>query len=95
MVGATGEPGRSTGSRGPRPNRATSSLRDRDIATAIGRLDRYLCRIKRALKNRELSVALSDTAELSEIARRLWVRLELKLNPERGIGKERAPTVKE
>jgi hypothetical protein len=44
---------------------------DRDIATAIGRLDRYLCRIKRALKNRELSVALSDTAELSEIARRL------------------------
>jgi hypothetical protein len=70
---------------------------DKDIATAIGRLDRYLYRIKRALKNRELSVALSDTAELSEIARRLWVRLELKLNPEkpRGIGKERAPTVKE
>jgi integrase len=40
---------------------------DRDIATAIGRLDRYLFRIKRALKNRELSVALSDTADFPKL----------------------------
>jgi hypothetical protein len=49
---------------------------DRDIATSLGRLDRYLFRVKRALRNGDLVVALSDTAELAEIARRLWVRLE-------------------
>jgi hypothetical protein len=53
---------------------------DKDISTALGRLDRYLFRVKRAIKNRELSVALSDVAELSEIARRLWIRLESALN---------------
>lgn len=49
---------------------------DKDIATAIGRLDRYLFRVKRAIRNRELGVALSDTAELAEISRRLWTKLE-------------------
>jgi hypothetical protein len=48
----------------------------KDIATALGRLDRYLCRVKRAIRAGELFVALSDSAELSEIARRLYVRLE-------------------
>lgn len=49
---------------------------DKDIATALGRLDRYLFRVKRAVRNGELPVALADTAELAEIVRRLWTRLE-------------------
>jgi hypothetical protein len=49
---------------------------DKDIATALGRLDRYLFRVKRALRTGELAVALADTAELTEISRRLWTRLE-------------------
>jgi hypothetical protein len=55
---------------------------DRNVATALGRLDRYLFRVKRAIRNGELVVALADTAELSEIARRLWVRLEKTLKAE-------------
>jgi hypothetical protein len=49
---------------------------DKQCATAIGRLDRYLFRIKRALRNDELIIALSDSAELSEIARRLWHHIQ-------------------
>jgi hypothetical protein len=49
---------------------------DRDIATALGRLDRYLFRIKRAIRQDDWVVALADTAELAEISRRLWIQLE-------------------
>jgi hypothetical protein len=49
---------------------------DKDISTALGRLDRYLFRVKRAVRNGELALALSDTAELAELARRLWVKLK-------------------
>jgi hypothetical protein len=48
---------------------------DKDIATAIGRLDRYLFRVKRAIRKDDLITALADTAELAEIARRLWNKL--------------------
>jgi hypothetical protein len=53
---------------------------NKDISTAIGRLDRYLFRVKRAIRNGELALALSDTAELAEISRRLWVKLKDTLN---------------
>jgi hypothetical protein len=53
---------------------------DKDISTALGRLDRYLFRVKRAVRNGELALALSDTAELAEISRRLWVKLKDTLN---------------
>jgi hypothetical protein len=49
---------------------------NKDVATALGRLDRYLDRVKRALRKGELVKALADVVELSEIARRLSVRLE-------------------
>jgi hypothetical protein len=49
---------------------------NKDVAVALGRLERYLFRVKRALRNDKLVLALSDTAELSEIARRLCLRLE-------------------
>jgi len=49
---------------------------NKDLATALGRLDRYLFRVKRAIRKGDLTVALADTVELSEIARRLSVRLE-------------------
>jgi hypothetical protein len=49
---------------------------DKDLATALGRLDRYLDRVKKALRKGDLVVALADVAELSEIGRRLAVRLE-------------------
>ena len=53
---------------------------DKQCATAIGRLERYLFRVKKAIRNGELSIALSDSAELGEIARRLWVHLEKLIN---------------
>jgi hypothetical protein len=62
---------------------------DKDIATAIGRLDRYLFRVKRAIRNGELCVALSDTAELSEIARRLYGELVEKLGAEQDKQEQR------
>jgi hypothetical protein len=49
---------------------------DKDLATALGRLDRYLDRVKEAIRKGDLVVALADIAELGEIARRLSVRLE-------------------
>jgi hypothetical protein len=49
---------------------------NQDLATALGRLDRYVFRLKRAVRNGDLVVALADTAELAEVARRLWIRLE-------------------
>jgi hypothetical protein len=49
---------------------------DKDLATALGRLDRYIDRVKKALRKGDLVVALADTVELSEIARRLSIRLE-------------------
>jgi hypothetical protein len=53
---------------------------DKEISSALGRLDRYLFRVKRAIRNGELALALSDTAELAELARRLWIKLEGALN---------------
>jgi hypothetical protein len=53
---------------------------DKEISSALGRLDRYLFRVKRAIRNGELALALSETAELSEISRRLWVKLKGTLN---------------
>jgi hypothetical protein len=49
---------------------------NKDLATALGRLDRYLFRVKRAVRSGDLVVALSDTAELAEVSRRLWTSLE-------------------
>ena len=49
---------------------------DKDLSTALGRLDRYMFRVKQAIRKGDLVVALADTAELSEISRRLWVQLE-------------------
>jgi hypothetical protein len=49
---------------------------DKEISTAIGRLDRYLFRVKRSIRTCDYTQALADTAELSEISRRLWVRIE-------------------
>ena len=49
---------------------------DKEISSALGRLDRYLFRVKRAVRNGELALALSDTAEIAELARRLWVKLK-------------------
>jgi hypothetical protein len=43
---------------------------DKEISSALGRLDRYLFRVKRAVRNGELALALSDTAELAELSRR-------------------------
>ena len=48
---------------------------DKDISTTLGRLERYLFRVKRATREGDLVAALSDTAELAEIARRLWIKL--------------------
>jgi hypothetical protein len=48
---------------------------DGEIAIAIGRLDRYLFRVKRAIRIGDYAQGLADTAELSEIARRLWNHL--------------------
>jgi hypothetical protein len=53
---------------------------DKEISSALGRLDRYLFRVKRAIRNGELALALSDTAELAELARRLWVKLKDTIN---------------
>jgi hypothetical protein len=49
---------------------------DKDTAITLGRLDRYLFRVKKSLRAGELIKALPDTAELSEIARRLSLRIE-------------------
>jgi hypothetical protein len=45
------------------------------IATSLQRLDLYLDRVWRDLESGDRSQALSDCAELSEIARRLWCYL--------------------
>jgi hypothetical protein len=52
---------------------------DKDIATALGRLDRYIDRIKKSLRKGELIIALADTAELHEISRRLYLSLEQRI----------------
>ena len=54
---------------------------NKNFATAVGRLERYLFRVKRSIREGKLVVALSDTAELSEIARRLWNDLQKIVNP--------------
>jgi hypothetical protein len=62
-------------------------LVDKQCATAVGRLERYLFRVKKAIRNGELTVALSDSAELSEIARRLHVHLETVIKAKQPDGK--------
>ena len=42
----------------------------------LGRIDRYLDRVKKALRNGQHTSLLADVAELSEIGRRLYNRLE-------------------
>jgi len=42
---------------------------------ALGRLDIYLDRTKKALRKGDRYQAAADCAELGEIARRLWKRL--------------------
>lgn len=50
--------------------------KDKKCAIALGRLDLYLFRLKRDIRAGSLSLALANSAELSEIARRLCVHLE-------------------
>jgi hypothetical protein len=45
------------------------------VRRSLERLDAYLSRIRRDLEEGDRSQALSDCAELSEVARRLWVYL--------------------
>jgi hypothetical protein len=52
---------------------------NKEVSKAIGRLDLYLFRTKRAIRTRDYTQALADVAELSEIARRLWVRISKEL----------------
>ena len=47
----------------------------RSVKTSLERIDLYLTRIRRDLETGDRSQALSDCAELPEIARRLWVYL--------------------
>jgi hypothetical protein len=53
---------------------------DKEISSALGRLDRYLFRVKRAVRNGELAIALADTAELAYISRHLWTKLKDRIN---------------
>ena len=48
---------------------------DRSIQRSLARIDLYLARVRRDLETGDRSQALSDCAELSEIARRLWAYL--------------------
>jgi hypothetical protein len=48
---------------------------NRSVTTSLDRIDLYLSRIRRALADGDRSQALSDCAELTEIARRLWAYL--------------------
>jgi hypothetical protein len=56
-----------------------NGTRGHHIATALDRLETYLGRVRAALSpaatGRDIYQAMSDTAELSEIARRLYVTL--------------------
>ena len=45
------------------------------IETALLRIDAYLVRVRLDLEQGDRAQALSDCAELSEIARRLWAYL--------------------
>jgi hypothetical protein len=45
------------------------------VRTSLERIDLYLTRIRRDLETGDRSQALSDCAELTEIARRLWAYL--------------------
>lgn len=54
-------------------------MNNKDIATALMRLDLYLLRVKRAIQENRLGDALADCAELAEIARRLWIGLETRI----------------
>jgi hypothetical protein len=47
----------------------------RTTATALQRIDLYLERVRHDLATSDRSQALRDCAELTEIARRLWVFL--------------------
>jgi hypothetical protein len=48
---------------------------NRSVTTSLERVDLYLDRVRRALETGDRSQALSDCAELTEIARRLWAYL--------------------
>ena len=48
---------------------------NRSVITFLERIDLYLGRVRRDLETGDRSQALADCAELSEIARRLWVYL--------------------
>jgi hypothetical protein len=48
---------------------------NRSVRTSLSRLDLYLDRIRRNLEEGDREQALTDCAELTEIARRLWVYL--------------------
>ena len=48
---------------------------NRSVTTSLERIDLYLGRVRSALAQGECSQALSDCAELTEIARRLWAYL--------------------
>jgi len=48
---------------------------NRSVITALERIDLYLDRVRRDLDAGDRSQALSDCAELTEIARRLWAYL--------------------
>jgi hypothetical protein len=48
---------------------------NRSVKTSLERLDLYLERIRYSLKEGDREQALSDAAELTEVARRLWTFL--------------------
>jgi hypothetical protein len=50
-------------------------MADRCVQTALSRIELYLTRVRRDLDAGEREQALADCAELSEIARRLWMYL--------------------
>ena len=48
---------------------------NRSVTASLERIDLYLRRVRRDLESGDRAQALADCAELSEIARRLWVYL--------------------
>jgi hypothetical protein len=55
----------------------------RDVAKMLGRIDRYLDRVKRGIRNEDKMSVLADIAELGEICRRLYNRLQVELYPKK------------
>jgi hypothetical protein len=47
----------------------------RSVRTSLERIDEYRRRVERDLESGDRSQAMSDCAELSEVARRLWAYL--------------------